>query len=175
MGLSYSQTRRILQGYSSRGKVYAGLLEKCPAVRMVDATMVDDSTEVVIRRHELIFQFDAGRYREWKGGLTVWLDDDDDGDSGCNQGCKEIRGCENQRSEPESENEGSFERIRNCDPGSYAPPGTVGARNSADNATRNRALGTVRTTPLEQQGLWEQCDNATRSSGSAGNSAHAEP
>ncbi|MFW5638057.1 MAG: hypothetical protein ACOCG4_02195, partial [Methanoculleus sp.] len=149
MGLSYSQTRRILQGYSSRGKVYAGLLEKCPAVSMVDATMVDDSTEVVIRRHELLFQFDAGRYREWKGGLTVWLDDDDDGDSGCNQGCKEIRGCENQRSEPESENEGSFERIRNCDPGSCTtPPGTVGAlgtRTASPGAVG--ALGTIRTTP----------------------------
>jgi hypothetical protein len=149
MGLSYSQTRRILQGYSSRGKVYAGLLEKCPAVSMVDATMVDDSTEVVIRRHELLFQFDAGRYREGRGGLTVWLDDDDDGDSGCNQGCKEIRGCENQRSEPESENEGSFERIRNCDPGSCTtPPGTVGAlgtRTASPGAVG--ALGTIRTTP----------------------------
>ena len=149
MGLSYSQTRRILQGYSSKGKVYAGLLEKCPAVSMVDATMVDDSTEVVIRRHELLFQFDAGRYREGRGGLTVWLDDDDDGDSGCNQGCKEIGGCENQRSEPESENEGSFERIRNCDPRSCTtPPGTVGAlgtRTASPGAVG--ALGTIRTTP----------------------------
>ena len=39
MGLSYSQTRRILQGYSAKGAVYAGLLEKCPAVSMVDATV----------------------------------------------------------------------------------------------------------------------------------------
>ncbi len=59
MGLSYSQTRQILQGYSAKGAVYAGLLEKCPAVSMVDATLVYDSTEVVIRRHEHLLQFNA--------------------------------------------------------------------------------------------------------------------
>ncbi len=134
MGLSYSQTRRILQGYSAKGAVYAGLLEKCPAMSMVDATLVDDTTEVVIRRHEHLFQFDAACYREWMGGLAVWLDDDDDSppdggpDSGCNQGCKEILAGGDRESTPESRNEGDREEIENPDPGSCTTsPGTVRA------------------------------------------------
>jgi len=47
---------------------------------VVDATVTDTSTEETVRRHELLFQFDAGRYREWTAGLAVWLE----------EGCKEI-------------------------------------------------------------------------------------
>ena len=135
MGLSYSQTRRILQGYSSKGAVYAGLLEKCPAVSMVDATLVDDTPEMVVRRHEHLFQFDASRYREWVGGLAVWLDDSGDdspppsdggSDSGCNKGCKEIPRGERRECGPESENGKIYRGIEKCDPGSCTTsPGTV--------------------------------------------------
>ena len=72
-GLSYHQVRRILQGYTAKGTVYAGLLEKCPALAVVDATVTDNSTEETVRRHELHFQFDAGRYREWTAGLAGGL------------------------------------------------------------------------------------------------------
>ena len=95
MGLSYSQTRRILQGYSAKGAVYAGLLEKCPAVSMVDATVIDDTSGVVIRRHEHLFQFDVRGYREWMGGLAVWLDDDgDDGNDSPPSGGGPGSGCD---------------------------------------------------------------------------------
>lgn len=59
-------------------------------------------------------------------GFTVWLDDDDD-DSGCNQGCKEIERGENQIFESKSENKENLEYIKNRDPESCTtPPGTVG-------------------------------------------------
>ncbi len=60
-GLSYHQVRRILQGYTTRGTVYCGLLEKCPALAVVDATVIDDSTGTTVRRHESQFQFDDER------------------------------------------------------------------------------------------------------------------
>lgn len=40
LGLSYYQTRRLLNGYVSRGGTpYSGLLEKCPAISLYDATV----------------------------------------------------------------------------------------------------------------------------------------
>ncbi len=79
-GLSYHQVRRILQGYTTRGTVYCGLLEKCPALAVVDATVIDDSTGTTVRRHESHFQFDAERYREWTAELAVWLEDEGEGE-----------------------------------------------------------------------------------------------
>ncbi|MDD3071707.1 MAG: hypothetical protein PHX88_10995, partial [Methanoculleus horonobensis] len=117
-GLSYHQVRRILQGYTARGTVYCGLLEKCPALGVVDATVIDESTGTTVRRHESHFQFDAERYREWVAELAVWLEDGDDEEddssppSGdrlqhlqpcckgeCKGGCKEIEGGSSQRSD----------------------------------------------------------------------------
>jgi len=79
-GLSYHQVRRILQGYTARGTTYCGLLEKCPALAVVDATVIDESTGTTVRRHELHFQFDARRYREWVAELAVWLEDEGEGE-----------------------------------------------------------------------------------------------
>ena len=79
-GLSYHQVRRILQGYTTRGTVYCGLLEKCPALAVVDATVIDESTGTTVRRHESHFQFDAERYREWTAQLAVWLEDEGEGE-----------------------------------------------------------------------------------------------
>ncbi len=86
LGLSYYQTRRLLNGYVSRGGTpYSGLLEKCPAISLYDATVTqsDDGGGVMIRRREQYFTFDVGGvYRAWSGGGTsVWLDDDPDGGS----------------------------------------------------------------------------------------------
>ncbi|WP_214083946.1 hypothetical protein [Methanoculleus sp.] len=116
-GLSYHQVRRILQGYTARGTVYCGLLEKCPALGVVDATVIDESTGTTVRRHESHFQFDAERYREWTAQLAVWLEDEDEGEEdsspppsdnscntrtpcckgGCKGGCKEIEGSNNEQ------------------------------------------------------------------------------
>ncbi len=79
-GLSYHQVRRILQGYTARGTTYCGLLEKCPALAVVDTTVIGESTGTTVRRHELHFQFDARRYREWVAELAVWLEDEGEGE-----------------------------------------------------------------------------------------------
>ena len=79
LGLSYYQTRRLLNGYVSRGTPYSGLLEKCPAISLYDATVTEDGEYgVTIRRREQYFTFDAEVYRQWRGGTSVWLDDDPD-------------------------------------------------------------------------------------------------
>ncbi|MDI6867753.1 hypothetical protein [Methanoculleus sp.] len=82
LGLSYQKTRRILNGYTSRGTPYSGLLEKCPAISLYDATVTEDGgAGVTVRRREQYFTFDAEVYRAWSGGTFVWLDDDPDVDS----------------------------------------------------------------------------------------------
>ena len=82
MGLSYQKTRRILHGYTSRGTVYAGLLEKCPAISFFDASVIENTPEGnTIHRREQYFTFDLEVYQAWRGGNSVWLDDDDDDDS----------------------------------------------------------------------------------------------
>jgi hypothetical protein len=79
LGLSYQQTRRILNGCVSRGRSYSGLLEKCPAISLFDATVTEsDGGGVTVRRREQHFTFDLDAYRAWSGGGSVWLDDDDD-------------------------------------------------------------------------------------------------
>lgn len=82
LGLPYYQMRRILNGYTSRGTPYSGLLEKCPAISLYGASVTEDGgAGVTVRRREQFFTFDAEVYRAWSGGTFVWLDDDPDVDS----------------------------------------------------------------------------------------------
>jgi hypothetical protein len=138
-GLSYHQVRRILQGYTTRGTVYCGLLEKCPALAVVDATVIDESTGTTVRRHESHFQFDAERYREWTAQLAVWLEDEGEGEedspppSGdglqhrqpCCKGerkhsCKEIGKGDSQRGETDLMNGECVSKIDRGDQRSFA-------------------------------------------------------
>ena len=145
-GLSYHQVRRILQGYTARGTTYCGLLEKCPALGVVDATVLDESTGTVVRRHELHFQFDAERYREWVAQAVVWLEDAGEDDSpppsdpGCNDGCNgsckdscnEIGGGDSPQIGAESRNEDVLTGIDSGDQGSFATdPGAHGTPEQA--------------------------------------------
>ncbi|KAF5049863.1 hypothetical protein DSECCO2_435360 [anaerobic digester metagenome] len=108
LGLSYYQTRRLLNGYVSRGTPYSGLLEKCPAISLYDATVTQsDDGGVTVRRREQYFTFDHEVYRVWSGGTSVWLDDDpDDGSNGsrlqrnCSNCCQQEAG----RKEEDSRN-----------------------------------------------------------------------
>ena len=53
MGLPYLKTRRPLNGYVSRGTPYSGLLEKCPAISIYDATVTEGGDHgVTVRRRE---------------------------------------------------------------------------------------------------------------------------
>ncbi len=137
-GLSYHQVRRILQGYTTRGTVYCGLLEKCPALAVVDATVIDESTGTTVRRHESHFQFDAERYREWTAQLAVWLEDEGGEDDSpppsgdglqhrqpCCKGerkhsCKEIGKGDSQRDETDLMNGETLSKIDRGDQGSFA-------------------------------------------------------
>ncbi|WP_153015956.1 hypothetical protein [Methanofollis ethanolicus] len=76
LGLSYQQTYRILHGYASRGTIYSGLLEKCPAVSYLDTTVSSDVDGYLVRRREHLFSFDPEAYRRWTAGAHVWLDRD---------------------------------------------------------------------------------------------------
>ncbi|MCK8519070.1 hypothetical protein [Methanoculleus sp. 7T] len=106
LGLSYYQTRRILQGYVSRGTTYSGLLEKCPAISLYDASVTEDSgAGVTVRRREQFFTFDNEVYRAWSNGASVWLDDDpdiDSSDSRLQQVCSNCCKQENDRGEEET-------------------------------------------------------------------------
>jgi len=84
LGVSYHHTYRVFHGYTSRGKIYSGLLEKCPAISFVDATITSESTTGTVRKHEHVFTFDREIYRRWNGAFDVWLEPDIDGgdDSG---------------------------------------------------------------------------------------------
>ena len=93
-GLTYYQTYRILHGYSSRGTNYAGLLEKCPAISFVDATVAEEGCGWTIRRREHHFSFDVEGYREWIGGAGIWLEKDDDDSDGPGGSCSDLpRNC----------------------------------------------------------------------------------
>ena len=82
MGLPYQKTRRLLHGYVSRGIPYSGLLAKCPAVSLYDATVTEDGDYgTTIRRREQFFTFDIEVYRTWSNSASVWLDDDDSNSS----------------------------------------------------------------------------------------------
>jgi hypothetical protein len=85
LGISYQQAYRVLQGYASRGTTYTGLLEKCPAVSVINTTVTEEGCECSVKRHELHFLFDRVRYREWAASPGVWLDDDPDDDSSFQQ------------------------------------------------------------------------------------------
>ncbi|WP_421909169.1 hypothetical protein [Methanolacinia petrolearia] len=90
MGISYHQARRIFHGYSRGDYSYSGLLEKCPAIGFIDATVSQEVDGYMVRRRENQFSFDYEIYQEWNRRTPVWLDEeendngpgDDDGGPG---------------------------------------------------------------------------------------------
>lgn len=88
LGLSYQKTYRLLHGYTNNRAAYAGLLEKCPAVSYIDATVTGEMLGVgeTVRRREHYFSFDPEVYRAWNSGTTVWLDEDLDDQNGGSHG-----------------------------------------------------------------------------------------
>ncbi len=82
LGFSYQPTYRLLHGYTSKKAVYTGILDKCPAVSLIDATVAEMLGEMEIKRREKYFSFDMAIYREWMRESDVWLEPDDtDGNS----------------------------------------------------------------------------------------------
>jgi hypothetical protein len=76
-GQSNSVINKMLQGYQSKGNIYSGLLEKCPAISYCDRTQViGDEVEKTSRRSRA-YQWDMDAYRKWVGIGTVWLEEED--------------------------------------------------------------------------------------------------
>ncbi|WOF17336.1 hypothetical protein F1737_08805 [Methanoplanus sp. FWC-SCC4] len=91
MGLSYHQTRRIFQGYTNGGNLYSGLLEKCPAISFIDATVSHEVDGCMVRRRENQFSFNYEVYHRWNSGSVVWISEggercDDDKNGGDDEG-----------------------------------------------------------------------------------------
>ncbi|MDE4907303.1 hypothetical protein L0665_01535 [Methanogenium marinum] len=83
LGLSFHQTRRLLFGYSNGRATYTGILDKCPAIGLIDAMVAEDLCGMEIKKREKYFSFDVGMYRDWTTQSDVWLESDDDSsDSG---------------------------------------------------------------------------------------------
>ena len=79
MGISYHQARRIFHGYFNGGNSYSGLLEKCPAIGFIDATVSQEVDGNMVRHRESRYSFNYEIYREWNSGNIVWLDEDEAG------------------------------------------------------------------------------------------------
>jgi hypothetical protein len=76
LGLSYHQTYRLLHGYTNSRATYTGILDKCPALSLIDATVADEHFGIEMKRREHYFSFDYRTYREWMAKADVWIDDD---------------------------------------------------------------------------------------------------
>ncbi|MDD1730240.1 MAG: hypothetical protein LUQ50_14375 [Methanospirillum sp.] len=76
-GLSNSVINKMLQGYQSKGNIYSGLLEKCPAISYCDRTLVSGDEVEKTSRRSRAYQWDMHAYRKWVGIGTVWLEEED--------------------------------------------------------------------------------------------------
>jgi hypothetical protein len=78
LGLSYSQTYRLLHGYTNGRKTYPGILDTCPAIRSINTAEAKAVCGTEVRRRERYFAFDLGRYHEWTAPPDIRLEPDDD-------------------------------------------------------------------------------------------------
>lgn len=76
-GWSNGSIHKLIHGYVSRGTVYSGLLEKCPAIAFTDRTVVsEEESGLSMRRRTNAYTFDRDLYKHWVAGGGVWIDDD---------------------------------------------------------------------------------------------------
>ena len=85
---SYNSVRKLLHGSSSHQTHYSGLLEKCPAISLLDRTDVTEGGDV--SRRQRVYTWDHEQYMAWSSGGGCWLDRNDNdstnGDDGGNSG-----------------------------------------------------------------------------------------
>ncbi len=74
-GWTYQKARRIMVGHVQRGIRYPGLLDRSPALTMLDQTTSEnDEQGRGIKQRQLVFLFDEGVHRESRQSGLVWLD-----------------------------------------------------------------------------------------------------
>jgi len=86
LGLSYHQVYRLLKGYRNGRGNYAGILDKCPAVSYIDATVAEDIYGMEVKHREHYFSFDIGLYKNWTARAEIWLEDEVEEDKRRRQG-----------------------------------------------------------------------------------------
>jgi len=76
-GWHYQKARRLMLGYDSRGSHYPGLLDKSPALSLVDQTVSETDDEGRdVKRRSLVFTFDEQAYRKAQYAGQVWLEEE---------------------------------------------------------------------------------------------------
>lgn len=76
-GWYYQKARRLMLGYDSRGSHYPGLLDKSPALSLVDQTVSEtDGEGRDVKRRSLVFIFNEEAYRKAQFAGQVWLEED---------------------------------------------------------------------------------------------------
>jgi len=76
LGLSYHQVYRLLKGYRNNRGLYTGILDKCPAVSYIDATVAEDIYGMEVKHREHYFSFDISLYKNWTARAEIWLEDE---------------------------------------------------------------------------------------------------
>ncbi len=75
-GWQYQKAYRVLMGYFSRGVRHPGLLDRTPALSLVDQTVSEgDGEGRSVRKRALVFTFNLETYRNNRHEGQVWLDD----------------------------------------------------------------------------------------------------
>jgi len=156
-GLAHGAIYKCLHGHTTRGRVYSGLLEKCPAIAYCDRTVVTDEEggSVSMRRRTNAYTFDPDLYALWCMGGAVWLEGDgqDPGSPAtpappCNDPATRIAGNGNGG---EPSDEGSTENTLHNSPCREDPfHGSAGSQYPSPEGLRGAACGCVSGTVAEQ-------------------------
>nr|WP_319538170.1 hypothetical protein [uncultured Methanospirillum sp.] len=75
-GWTNSSINKLIHGYRSHGKIYSGILEKCPAISFLDRTISVGDEGCTTMRRTRAYRWDSGLYRAWVKGGSVWLADE---------------------------------------------------------------------------------------------------
>jgi len=112
-GLTSGNIHKCIHGHVTHGKVYSGLLEKCPAISYCDRTVVtdDEACGVSMRRRTNAYTFDREIFASWCAGGAVWFDNDGDDTSKTSKNpddfhrdASNVEVFGNELNEPDSEN-----------------------------------------------------------------------
>ncbi len=87
-GWAYQKCRRTLIGYRQKGTQYPGLLDRSPALSVLDTTRTEDDDDGRdVKKRQLVFLFDPEIYRETRASGLAWLEpagpEDDHRDDRC--------------------------------------------------------------------------------------------
>lgn len=62
---------RLLHGYTNGRGAYIGILDKCPAITLIDATVAEALASMEIKQREKYFSFEVAMVREWNRAKGV--------------------------------------------------------------------------------------------------------